>query len=855
MDSFNKTDVTFPLTGDEFTIPFSFLARKYIMVSLVVDPDALPTIERQLTVNVDYRYVSRTTITTAGLLTNTSGYSAIRIRRVTSATDRLVSFTDGSILRATDLNLSQLQALHIAEEARTQVLTDIQIAASHIDEAAKRATESALFVEQYRESTVRVPLGEKIGLVPAKGDRKGKLAAWGSDGEPIAVTADWSSNTSLALALASKDKPFGSTLVGHDGSTVGEVLRGMTGISMSRATDFGQGYANWPQGKMARLGNKTYMGFNFGAQHGGNTLHAYIIGTSDGVQFDDPILVAAPQGNEEATAWSLTTVGDNLYTIVRFRHPGGDTAQIRHVIYRSTDGARNWESVKELDFKSVDDLPPVLYHHGHMLQDGRIAYGWHDVKGNLGYALLNPTTLEITHHMLRTKANNTTSSGTILQAEPTFFERPDTHEVLIITRAQAGWRTEYPQVWRASPDLSNISEPRNSYIPVDVNPVSAVIEPGGANVLFFYSERYTTAEKRAGLFVMETPLEDAFALEFSRSKHRRLVDLVGDSKAYAAVAGVQHAIRFGNRVLVGVASRSDNNVNRSDVFMVTMSWDDTPLLTDIPSSLSASNTRNMVEQNYWGVGAYAPRIRMGGQSVLSWGPANVELGTYGSGMGERGLALYSYDGTGAKTPAIYVQPYNKNYGGKVGHVDINRDMRLLKENGTLHLGRGFRVRIGGTTTEQGQSVIYHNTVDNTLEIGATAENGLPIKVIAYSPFGVEFRRAGAGGASFNLKLTDSSGVSSTITSGGSVGGISLSTASVNQALHVREAGNTVLKGSLGLANFSVAELSGVTATRGAIAFATNGRGPGQQAGKGSGVPVYYSGAGWLTFYDSTPVQA
>lgn len=852
----------FPLGQAEYDIPFDYLARRFVKLSFRLSTN--PSLITELTVVDDFEFVTATRIRL--LKVAEQGEDMLMIQRVTDTT-RVVDFKDGSVLTGANLNVSQVQSIHIAEEARdvitaeldatlktvTDLLEEAKNAADSAKESIKHVDEISADFESKRSKMLRV--GDRnISQFANAAQRANRLVGFEQTGDAALIVPDPNSGISLGLALADKSNPGGAALVGHDGSTVGEILQGMRGLSMTRVTELGQGYANWPQGKMAQLNGKTYMGFNYGAQHGGTTLHAYIIGTTDGTQFDAPILVAAPTATEEATAWSLVEVGGSLYTIVRFRI-GTDAGTIRHVIYKSTTGASGWQPVTELTWKSEDNLSPVLYHHGMLLKDGRVVFGWHDSVGNLGYALMNMETLNMEHHVLRTKAQNTTSNGTVKQAEPTFFMRPDTGECLIITRAQAGWRTESPQIWKASADFSTISSSYDSGIPVDVNPVSAVISPGGANVLFFYSERYTTTEKRAGLFVMETPLEDAFSLEFSRSKHRRLVDLNGDSKASAAVAGVQQAIRLGNRVLIGVASRSDNNVNRSDVYMVTLSWDDNPLLPGTPSNLSGSNTRNYVEQGYWGMGLYAPRIRMNGQSVLSWGPDNVEIGTYGSGMGERGIGIYSYDGTGRKTPAIYVRPYNLSYGDNTGHVDINRDLRMLQPNGSMHLGIGYRIRIGGTTAEQGQSMIYHNAVDNTLEIGSTTDKGLPFKVWSYSPFGLEFRRAGAPGASINLTLTDSSGVKNTITGGGSVGGVSLSTPSVPQALHVRDTGNTVLKGSLGLANFTVAQLSDVTATRGSVVFVTDGRGPRQEAGGGSGVPAYFSGAGWLTFYDSKPVQA
>lgn len=105
--------MTYPLTGQvDFPITFEYLARKFIQVSLI-GRDRLV-----LTLNNDYRFSTRTQITTNRSWTTSDDYQYIEIRRVTSATERLVDFADGSILRAYDLNIAQIQAIHIAEEAR-----------------------------------------------------------------------------------------------------------------------------------------------------------------------------------------------------------------------------------------------------------------------------------------------------------------------------------------------------------------------------------------------------------------------------------------------------------------------------------------------------------------------------------------------------------------------------------------------------------------------------------------------------------------------------------------------------------------------------------------------------------------
>lgn len=106
-----KTIVVYDLNGGtDYTIPFEYLARKFVVVTLIGQD------RKVLTLNTDYRFISKTQISLAD--PSPAGYTSIELRRFTSATDRLVDFHDGSILRAYDLNLSQIQTLHVAEEAR-----------------------------------------------------------------------------------------------------------------------------------------------------------------------------------------------------------------------------------------------------------------------------------------------------------------------------------------------------------------------------------------------------------------------------------------------------------------------------------------------------------------------------------------------------------------------------------------------------------------------------------------------------------------------------------------------------------------------------------------------------------------
>ncbi|MGL5643183.1 MAG: phage tail fiber protein [Metamycoplasmataceae bacterium] len=149
-----STIVTITLTGQtEFTIPFEYLARKYVEVTLL-GIDRLP-----LVLNVDYRFVNKTLIS----LTRTYGaeYKQIELRRVTSATERLVDFHDGSILRAYDLNLSQIQTLHVAEEARDLAADLLGVNdEGNLDARGKRIVN----VAYAQNGGDAVPLGQLVGM-------------------------------------------------------------------------------------------------------------------------------------------------------------------------------------------------------------------------------------------------------------------------------------------------------------------------------------------------------------------------------------------------------------------------------------------------------------------------------------------------------------------------------------------------------------------------------------------------------------------------------------------------------------------------------------------------------------------
>lgn len=109
-----STLIIYQGTGSQtdFLVPFDYLKKSFVTVSL---EGALLTGGDLGDTGADYFFVDKTTVR---LKVAPQAGKFLTIRRYTSATERVVTFKDASVLKATDLDTSQLQAFHIAEEAR-----------------------------------------------------------------------------------------------------------------------------------------------------------------------------------------------------------------------------------------------------------------------------------------------------------------------------------------------------------------------------------------------------------------------------------------------------------------------------------------------------------------------------------------------------------------------------------------------------------------------------------------------------------------------------------------------------------------------------------------------------------------
>lgn len=153
-----STVITYPLNDSrQYRIPFDYLSRKFVEVRLKNQNGEVGP----LLVNLQhYRFGDKTTIVLFSDV-NTGEYDSIEIRRNTSATERVVDFSDGTILRASDLNASQIQAIHIVEEVRGQTISDMtelsELTKMYRDQALTYRDESSAFsesAEAARDATI-----------------------------------------------------------------------------------------------------------------------------------------------------------------------------------------------------------------------------------------------------------------------------------------------------------------------------------------------------------------------------------------------------------------------------------------------------------------------------------------------------------------------------------------------------------------------------------------------------------------------------------------------------------------------------------------------------------------------------
>lgn len=175
-----STITQFPSGNTRYRIEFDYLARTFVVVTLVNSSN--PAMNRVLEVGRDYRFLNPTMIE---MLADQSGFDVVRIHRQTG-TDLVVDFRNGSVLTASDLTNSELQAIHIAEEGRDQT---VDLAKEYADAAGISSGNAKDSEDEARRIVSSIREAGLIGYITRSSFEKGfnvtlwnEVLLWEEDG-------------------------------------------------------------------------------------------------------------------------------------------------------------------------------------------------------------------------------------------------------------------------------------------------------------------------------------------------------------------------------------------------------------------------------------------------------------------------------------------------------------------------------------------------------------------------------------------------------------------------------------------------------------------------------------------------
>lgn len=137
-----NTLTQFPAGQLQYRVNFDYLSRQFVVLTLLNTADA--TMNKRLVAGNDYRFLSPTIIE---VIAPQDDYDIMQIARETSS-EPLVSFKDGSVLTASDLTVSELQAIHIAEEGRDQT---VELSKTYADSALISRNEADEILQQIKD--------------------------------------------------------------------------------------------------------------------------------------------------------------------------------------------------------------------------------------------------------------------------------------------------------------------------------------------------------------------------------------------------------------------------------------------------------------------------------------------------------------------------------------------------------------------------------------------------------------------------------------------------------------------------------------------------------------------------------
>lgn len=223
-----STITQFPSGNTQYRIEFDYLARTFVVVTLVNSSD--PALNRVLEAGRDYRFLNPTMIE---MLVDQSGFDIVRIHRQTG-TDLVVDFRNGSVLTASDLTNAELQAIHIAEEGRDQT---VDLAKEYADAAGSSAGNAKDSEDEARRIAADIKASGKIGYITRRSFEKGfnvttwnEVLLWEDDGNyyrwdgtlpknvPASSTPETSGGIGLGAWVSVGDASLRSDLASNNGS-------------------------------------------------------------------------------------------------------------------------------------------------------------------------------------------------------------------------------------------------------------------------------------------------------------------------------------------------------------------------------------------------------------------------------------------------------------------------------------------------------------------------------------------------------------------------------------------------------------------------------------------------------------
>lgn len=207
VNSDQPTRVTYPLTSGTrmVTVPFDYLTRTAVEFTILRSQDL--GYSKRLVVVDDYRYVSKTQIQLAG--DYSSWGDTIEVRRHTP-TDRLVDFQDGSVITASNLNIAQLQAIHIAEEARYEISLELDSAVKEAQGYAQDAYDSAQRADNayQRVRDVIASAGDKDTLARLTAEDGATIIGYGQSTVDTDLRTKGATTSSYGISAKSADDWF-----------------------------------------------------------------------------------------------------------------------------------------------------------------------------------------------------------------------------------------------------------------------------------------------------------------------------------------------------------------------------------------------------------------------------------------------------------------------------------------------------------------------------------------------------------------------------------------------------------------------------------------------------------------------